>query len=192
MGDSSSTRRLSRLAESAYNSPYARAGAPTPHPNTDPYAPLRAKAIATLEAMGYDPQTMVERGIVWAEDQDPFGHVMQSQYMNFLGTCFHRVMESYDEFLDEKEYNDMILAKTVVPVVRRYELDIRRQVKYPDAVRAVSDAGIHQAQLLTWDSSLRRIEKISSNQPATVALLHCFRLSSRLLLRKSRWMAEGI
>jgi acyl-CoA thioesterase FadM len=195
MGDSSSTRRLSRLAESAYNSPYARAGAPTPHPNTDPYAPLRAKAIATLEAMGYDPQTMVERGIVWAEDQDPFGHVMQSQYMNFLGTCFHRVMESYDEFLDEKEYNDMILAKTVVPVVRRYELDIRRQVKYPDAVRAVSDAGIHQAQLLTWDSSLRRIEKISSNQPATVALLHCFRLSSRLLLRKSRvqshtWMSR--
>ncbi|KAJ7084051.1 hypothetical protein B0H15DRAFT_849908 [Mycena belliarum] len=138
MEDNSSNPRLSRLAESAYNSPYSRAGAPTPHPNTDPYAPLRAKALATLEAMGYDPQTMVERGIVWAEDQDPFGHVMQSQYMTFLGTCFHRVMESYDEFLSEEEYNDMILAKSVVPVLRRYQLDIRRQVKYPDTLIAAN------------------------------------------------------
>ncbi|KAH7110905.1 hypothetical protein B0J11DRAFT_599212 [Dendryphion nanum] len=125
---------LSRLAESAYNSPYTRAGAPTPHPNTDPYAPLRAQALATLESMGYDPLTMVERGVVWAEDQDPFGHVMQSQYMAYMGVCFHRVMESYAEFLSDEEYNNMILAKTVVPVVRKYELDIRRQVKYPDAL----------------------------------------------------------
>ncbi|KAJ4345352.1 uncharacterized protein N0V89_011482 [Didymosphaeria variabile] len=136
MEDNSWKPRPSHLAESAYNSPYARASAPTPHPNTDPYAPLRAKALATLEAMGYDPQTMVERGVFWAEDQDPFGHVMQSQYMTFLGACFHRVMESYDEFLNEKEYNDMIIAKTVIPVVRRYELDIRRQVKYPDSLIA--------------------------------------------------------
>ncbi|KAF2726463.1 hypothetical protein EJ04DRAFT_571246 [Polyplosphaeria fusca] len=126
----------SRLAESAYLSPYAHTGAPAPHPNTDPYAPLRAQALATLEAMGYDPATMVERGVVWAEDQDPFGHVMHSQYMHFLGTCFHRVMESYDEFLSEAEYNDMIQGKGVVPVVRKYELDIRRQVKYPDTLIA--------------------------------------------------------
>ena len=99
--------------------------------------------------MGYDPQTMVERGIVWAEDQDPFGHVMQSQYMAFLGICFHRVMESYDEFLNEEEYNDMILAKTVIPVVRRYELDIRRQVTYPDSVRTPSEADFGCIKLLT-------------------------------------------
>lgn len=97
----------------------------------------RARALSTLEAMGYDPKTMVERGVVWAEDQDPFGHVMQSQYMHFLGTCFHRVMESYDEFLSEKEYDDMIHARTVVPAIRKYELDIRRQVKYPDSVRTI-------------------------------------------------------
>jgi hypothetical protein len=134
MTDSDSNAPKSRLAESSYNSPYARAGAPAPHPNSDPYAPLRAKALATLESMGYDPQTMVERGVVWAEDQDPFGHVMQSQFMHFLGLCFHRVMESYDEFLSEEEYNGMILAKTVVPMVRKYELVIKRQVKYPDSV----------------------------------------------------------
>jgi hypothetical protein len=133
----SASRPSRRLAESAYNSPYARAGAPTPHPNSDPYAPLRSKALATLEGMGYDPQTMVERGVVWAEDQDPFGHVMQSQYMTFLGTCFHRVMESYDAFLSDVEYDDMIQAKSVVPVVRKYELDIRRQVKYPDTVSII-------------------------------------------------------
>ncbi|ETS74344.1 hypothetical protein PFICI_14210 [Pestalotiopsis fici W106-1] len=74
---------------------------------------------------------MVERGVLWAEDQDPFGHVMQSQYMHFLGTCFHRVMESYDEFLSQQEYDDMIHAKSVVPAIRKYDLDIRRQVKYP-------------------------------------------------------------
>jgi hypothetical protein len=135
---SHSSRPSRRLAESAYNSPYARAGAPTPHPNSDPYASLRSKALATLESMGYDPQTMVERGIVWAEDQDPFGHVMQSQYMTFLGTCFHRVMESYDAFLSDVEYNDMIQAKSVIPVVRKYELDIRRQVKYPDTVSIIN------------------------------------------------------
>ncbi|RYP72120.1 hypothetical protein DL769_004521 [Monosporascus sp. CRB-8-3] len=127
-------KKFSRLAQSAYDSPYSRSGAPGPHPTGDPYAPLRASAISTLEAMGYDPQTMAERGVLWAEDQDPFGHVMQSKFMHFLGIGFHRTMESYDEFLSEQEYADMILAKTVVPVVRKYELDIRRQVKYPDSL----------------------------------------------------------
>ncbi|KAG8166022.1 hypothetical protein KVR01_004574 [Diaporthe batatas] len=125
-----------RLADSAYLSPYSQEGAPRPHPNTNPYAPLRASALSTLEAMGYDPSTMVERGVVWAEDQAPFGHVMHSQYMHFLGTCFHRFMEGYDEFLSEQEYDDMIHARTVVPVIRKYELDIRRQVKYPDSLIA--------------------------------------------------------
>ncbi|ROW11897.1 hypothetical protein VPNG_04906 [Cytospora leucostoma] len=128
--------RKMRLADSAYLSPYSHTGAPKPHPNTDAYATLRASALSTLEAMGYDPSTMVERGVVWAEDQDPFGHVMQSQYMHFLGTCFHRVMESYDEFLSKQDYNDMINARTVVPALRKYEMDIRRQVKYPDSLIA--------------------------------------------------------
>ncbi|KAH8591299.1 hypothetical protein B0O99DRAFT_632395 [Bisporella sp. PMI_857] len=130
-----SPNKMSRLALSAYNSPYSRSGAPSTHPNTDPYAALRARALATLEAMGYHPGTMVERGVIWAEDQDPFGHVMQSQYMTFLGTCFHRVMESYDEFLSEKEYQNMISGRSgPIPVVRKYELEIKRQVKYPDAL----------------------------------------------------------
>ncbi|KAH5277194.1 hypothetical protein HBI70_095310 [Parastagonospora nodorum] len=136
MTSNRSTARASRLADSAYNSPYSHAGAPSPHPNTDPYAPLRTKALATLEGMGYDPKTMVERGVLWAEDQDPFGHVMNSRYMQFLGTVIYRVMECYDQYLNEEEYEGMITAKTVIPVVRKYELAILRQVKYPDALIA--------------------------------------------------------
>lgn len=124
----------SRLAQSAYNSPYSRAGAPTPHPNCDPYEVLRSRALATLEAMGYDPKTMVEHGVVWAEDQDPYGHVMHSQYMHWAGSCLYRIMEGYDEWLSDQECADMIQGKTLMIVVKKYELDIRRQVKYPDSV----------------------------------------------------------
>lgn len=55
--------------------------------------------------------------------------------MHFFGTCFHRFMEGYDQWLSDKEYEDMIHTRTVMPVVRKYELEIRRQVKYPDTVR---------------------------------------------------------
>ena len=130
------TRRKSRLAESADNSPYSHAGAPSPHPNTDPYAPLRASALSTLEAMGYDPKTMAERGGCLGRGPGPVRpcHAI-TPYLHFLGPCFHRVMESYDEFLSEQEYYDMILASRIVPVVKKLELDIKRQVKYPDSVR---------------------------------------------------------
>lgn len=44
-------------------------------------------------------------------------------------------MESHGEFLTPQEYDDTIHAQTVAPVIRKYELDIRRQVKDPDSVR---------------------------------------------------------
>lgn len=65
--------RSKRLADSAYLSPYSHVGALKPHPNTDPYAALRARVLTTLKAMGYDPKTKAECGVVWARDQDPFG-----------------------------------------------------------------------------------------------------------------------
>ncbi|KAI0201489.1 hypothetical protein F4808DRAFT_459977 [Astrocystis sublimbata] len=103
----------SRLAQSAYNSPYSRAGAPTPHHNSDPYSALRSTALADLEAMGYDPKTMVEHGVVWAEHQDPYGHVMHSQYMHWAGSCIFRIGEGYDEWLSKQEqvrYPDSIIG----------------------------------------------------------------------------------
>ncbi|KAK3192748.1 hypothetical protein K4F52_001102 [Lecanicillium sp. MT-2017a] len=128
--------KSARLAASSYLSPYARHGAPRPHPNTDPYAPLRARALSTLEAMGFDADTMVEHGVLWAEHQDPFGHVMQAQFMSFMGASWIRALESYDEFLSPEELEGIMQAKTMAPMVRRLEVEIKRQVKYPDVVIA--------------------------------------------------------
>ena len=134
MPDTTARPTSARLAASLYNSLYSQAGAPAPHPNTDPYAPLRARALSTLKAMGFDPNTMVEHGVLWAEHQDLYGHVMQSQFMQFAGACFFRVMESYDEHLSKQECDDLIQGKSVIPAVRKYELNIRRQLRYPDAM----------------------------------------------------------
>lgn len=118
---------------------------------------------------------MVERGVVWAEDQDPFGHVMHSQYMHFLGACSHRFMESYSEFLGEEEYDDMIHARTVVPVIRKYELEIRRQVKYPDSVCIANRPRLgtlsppaRLTKVGLPNSSLPRTGRSMSSQRATV------------------------
>lgn len=127
-----------RLQASEYLSPYFRTGAPGIAPSgRDGYADLRAKGITTLESMGFESQTMVERGVTWAEDQDPFGHVMHSQFVHFFGLCWQRVMESYGEFLSDQDYGDMITAKTVIPVVSEYKIQIKRQVRYPDSVRFI-------------------------------------------------------
>ena len=61
-------KKRSRLAESAFNSPYSHIGASTKHPNTNPYIESRAQALLTLESLGYIPETMVERGVLW-DDQ---------------------------------------------------------------------------------------------------------------------------
>lgn len=135
---------IPRLTDSDYLSPYFRSGAPNlsnRNSEHDKYAGLRAKALKTLEAMAFEPQTMVERGVAWAEDQDPFGHVMHTQYLHYFGLCWQRVMESYREFLSEDDYQGMISAKTVIPVVNKYELRIKRQVKYPDSVSSRSIIG---------------------------------------------------
>ncbi|KAI0813916.1 hypothetical protein GGR55DRAFT_486787 [Xylaria sp. FL0064] len=125
-----------RLAQSAYNSPYSRAGAPTPHPNSDPYSALRSSALSNLEAMGYDPKTMVEHGVLWAEDHDLYAHVM-----HWAGSCLYRIMEGYDEWLSKQECDDMIQGKSIIIVVKKYELDIRRQVRYPDSIIAAYRQG---------------------------------------------------
>lgn len=51
--------------------------------------------------MGYEPNTIVERVVVWAEDQDSYS----------LSTCFYRVMGSFHEFLSKEEFDSMIRAR---------------------------------------------------------------------------------
>jgi hypothetical protein len=43
-------------------------------------------------------------------------------------------MESYDEFLSKQEYEDMMKGETVIPVVHKYEILLKKQVRYPDSV----------------------------------------------------------
>lgn len=106
--------RSKQLVDAAYPSPYSYA--PRSQPNTDPYTDLCASALSPRKAMGYDPKTMAERGVVLAEDQDqdPFRHVMHSQYIRFLGACFHRSTEGYDEWLSIQEEDDLIHARTLI------------------------------------------------------------------------------
>jgi acyl-CoA thioesterase FadM len=131
--------------------------------------------------MGYDPTSMVERGVLWAEDQDPFNHVMHSQYMHFFGTCFHRVMESYDQWLNEEEYTTMFQGKGVIPVISSYKMDIKRQVKYPDAVRAALHITQTRANLGIANRSLSRDPRGAKPQLCrlftvlTQAAVHCCR-----------------
>ncbi|GAD94983.1 hypothetical protein SNOG_08574 [Paecilomyces variotii No. 5] len=121
-----------------YFSPYGRAGAEAPHPNyIDEWTLRRTRALRTLEAMGYEPQTMAEIGVTFAEDQDPCGHVTTAQYIPYFVPCWYRAQESITEFLSPEEYQDMIRGRSVIPVMKNYELAFQRQVKYLDALIAV-------------------------------------------------------
>ncbi|KAI1773162.1 hypothetical protein F4818DRAFT_443520 [Hypoxylon cercidicola] len=85
-------------------------------------------------------------------------------------------MESFDQFLSKEEYDDMIHARTVIPVLRKYEVDIRRLVRYPDLVPyRRSPRGWHRFEQFTqeaqqakdlkakWDSSCAK-EKAAKAQ----------------------------
>lgn len=71
MANNGSLPRISRLADSAYSSPYAKVRVPLPHLNSDPYVPLRAKALANLESMGYD-----DNPARWKKDGRPWHWIL--------------------------------------------------------------------------------------------------------------------
>jgi hypothetical protein len=76
----------SDLAASSYQ---ARGGG-------DLYAPLREKVVAIALAMGYDRDTMVEYGVNWSDDQNPFGHVKNHGYLRLMTMCNMRVIFSFE------------------------------------------------------------------------------------------------
>ena len=99
------------------------------------YAPLRRKVMETATAMGYDPVTMVECGIKWAEDQDPFGHVGNSIYPHYMALSNLRVFESFAEYLGDNRFMDPMKERGIGPLVKTYTLDLKRPTSYPDSVR---------------------------------------------------------
>jgi hypothetical protein len=113
------------------------------------YAPLREKVIAIALAMGYDRDTMVEYGVNWSDDHDPFGHVKNHGYPHLMTMCNMRVIFSFEAQLKER-YADFMNAKHVGCMVKSTTLNLMRPVKFPDSVRARGRAG--RARKANWSS----------------------------------------
>ncbi|KAJ6585557.1 hypothetical protein B0H19DRAFT_1250358 [Mycena capillaripes] len=97
------------------------------------YTPLRNAVVAQATAMGYEVPTMTEHGIIWADDQDAFGHVGGSTYARLIFKINFRVFESFAKTLKDK-YDDFYRAKGVGVLIRSYNIELKRQVVYPDCL----------------------------------------------------------
>ncbi|TVY73292.1 hypothetical protein LSUE1_G005068 [Lachnellula suecica] len=98
------------------------------------YAPLRDAIVATATAMGYDPSTMVEIGINWSDDLDPFGHVKNHAYGHFTTACNVRVFHSFETSLGTEKFDDFMHARGVGVLVRSSTTRWLRPVTFPNAL----------------------------------------------------------
>ncbi|KAF7364714.1 hypothetical protein MVEN_00341200 [Mycena venus] len=97
------------------------------------YKPLRDAMVAQAAAMGYEVATMTEHGIIWADDQDPFGHVGGATYARLTFKVNYRVFESFGKTLGAR-YDDLVRATGVGCIIRNYNTVLKRQVRYPDCL----------------------------------------------------------
>ncbi|KAH8898681.1 hypothetical protein GQ53DRAFT_358313 [Thozetella sp. PMI_491] len=104
------------------------------HPNGGKlYSPLRAIVVRNAIEMGYDEATMVEHGISWADDQDPFGHVLSAAYPHWAVLSGFRMFESFAEQLQDK-VEDLLNGRGIGVMTKSYETELKRPVTYPDSV----------------------------------------------------------
>lgn len=94
---------------------------------------LQEKTVAVMTERGIEYKTMSEHPISWADDQDPFRHVMGPNYANLAGNCFIRVLESFEEQLKD-QYPDFMSGSRIGPMTNNYTMKISRVAKYPDTV----------------------------------------------------------
>lgn len=99
----------------------------------DLYKPLREKLVSQALAQGYDEPTMMEHGVVWADDQDPWGHIMNAGFPHYASACNFRLFESFEEHLKDK-FQDLMKVRGIGVIVKTSTLDIKRPVSYPDSV----------------------------------------------------------
>lgn len=104
------------------------------------YAPLRAKMIALALAMGYDEETMIECGVNWSDDQDPFIHIKNHRYMHYMTTCNMCVILSFESRLAKEQFEDLMNVRHIGCVVQSLTINLRRPVKFPDSVSQFSQA----------------------------------------------------
>ncbi|CAJ2503462.1 Uu.00g108560.m01.CDS01 [Anthostomella pinea] len=97
------------------------------------YAPMRKKIVDTAVEMGYDAETMVEVGVVWADDHDPFQHIKNHQYPHWANTCNLRVFQSFEAHLKDK-FKDLMAARHIGVMVKGFSLDLKAPVNFPDSI----------------------------------------------------------
>ncbi|KAI3318405.1 hypothetical protein HD806DRAFT_315362 [Xylariaceae sp. AK1471] len=97
------------------------------------YKPLREKIVSQALEQGYDEATMLEHAVSWADDQDPWGHIMNAGYPHYISACNFRLFESFEEHLKDK-FQDLMKVRGIGVIVKSTILDIKRPVSYPDSV----------------------------------------------------------
>ncbi|KAI1277937.1 hypothetical protein F5Y07DRAFT_407121 [Xylaria sp. FL0933] len=97
------------------------------------YKPVREKIVGQALAQGYDEATMMEHGVVWADDQDPWGHIMNAGFPHYASACNFRLFESFEEHLKGK-FEDLMKVRGIGVIVKTITVDIKRPVSYPDSI----------------------------------------------------------
>ena len=104
------------------------------HPGRDgEFGALRQKIIQQMMERGIEYSTLSEHPVTWAEDQDPFGHVMAQAYPHVYGKCFNRFLESFHEQLQD-EFPRFMSGRGIGPMTNKYTFTIKTAIKYPDLV----------------------------------------------------------
>ncbi|RYO74738.1 hypothetical protein DL766_004178 [Monosporascus sp. MC13-8B] len=97
------------------------------------YKPLRENIVRQALEQGYHEATMMEHGVVWADDQDPWGHIMNAGFPHYASACNFRLFESFEEHLKDK-FQDLMKVRGIGVIVKSSTLDIKRPVSYPDSI----------------------------------------------------------
>ncbi|KAJ8123483.1 hypothetical protein ONZ43_g582 [Nemania bipapillata] len=97
------------------------------------YSPLREKIVSQALSQGYDQGSMMEHGVVWADDQDPWGHIMNAKFPHCVSASNFRFFESFEEHLKDK-FQDLMKVRGIGVIVKSSTLDIKRPVSYPDSI----------------------------------------------------------
>jgi hypothetical protein len=138
----------------------------------DSYALLRQMVIETAVAMGYDRETMVECGVNWSDHQDPFGHVKNHAYPQFMTMCNMRVIYSFEKQLKER-YHDFMNARHIGCLVKSTTLNLKRPVQFPDSVRRSKPSSLVVYFIIT---DMQTNQNCSSLLPTTSQ--RCFRTAT--------------
>ncbi|OQE15962.1 hypothetical protein PENFLA_c029G01920 [Penicillium flavigenum] len=102
------------------------------HPDRNgPYESLREATILAMLEQGIEYNTLSESPVSWADDQDPFGHVMFQSYMHYVGNSFIRLLESFQDHLKD-EFPKFMSGRGIGPMTNQCLMKVKQVVKYPD------------------------------------------------------------